>query len=328
MAIPAVLAGCSKDPELPYDLEGTLHTISVSVSKNTQHDLLLAAGTTDGDYYVRLDVPKYMGDYQSYFKEAQVLCVYTPVVGDTISAIAAEGISTLPADVKIDMPALCAKLGITSPMIGDKMQFTANVIHKDGTVVPGWTPVMGFNHRAPTILSMPDGSDFSYCATFTAAAPLQTSYFAGGNSVNWNGYDDLIEDLADQPVTVTAMAEIPAEVIKPGFTAEDYIGLTLGFDFLGLGVDAEFKFFINKRDYSVTAPTQAVAQATPGWIYSVYGEGGDLTFESFNGELNTQTNVLSFTALVRWYIEDGAYAGYTITWGTALPFEIDFSDVQ
>jgi hypothetical protein len=73
LAIPAVLASCSKEPELPYDLQGTVHSFAVSVSKSTQHDLLLNAGSTDGDFYVKLDVPQYMGDFTSYLKEVQLL---------------------------------------------------------------------------------------------------------------------------------------------------------------------------------------------------------------------------------------------------------------
>lgn len=326
LAIPAILVSCSKDPELPYELEETIHTFAVSASKSTAHDLLLNAGSTDGDFYVKLDVPQYMGDYSSYLKEAQLLCVYLPVSGGVSSAIAAEGITTFPTEVKIDMPALCSKLGIASPKIGDKMQFTTNLIHKDGTVVPGWSSTMGFNFRAPSFFTMADGSDFSYCATFVAAAPLQAAYYNGGNSVVMTGYDDWIEDDASQNVTVTKMATIPAEVIKSGFSAEDYIGLEIGFDYLGLGVPAKFQLFINKKDYSVSAPSQDVAKASAGWVYSVYGEDGPLAFESFSGELDTQTNKLTFNVICRWYIKGGAYDGYSLTWGN-LAFEIDFSDV-
>jgi hypothetical protein len=52
LVIPALLISCSKDPELPYDLDGTLHTFAVSVTKSTKYDLLLDAGSTGGDYYV------------------------------------------------------------------------------------------------------------------------------------------------------------------------------------------------------------------------------------------------------------------------------------
>ncbi|MBR6369694.1 MAG: hypothetical protein IKS24_01295 [Bacteroidaceae bacterium] len=326
LAVPAILVSCSKDPELPYELEETIHSFAVSAAKSTAHDLLLNAGSTDGDFYVKLDVPKYMGDYSSYFKEAQLLCVYTPASGGVSSAIAAEGITTFPTEVKIDMPALCSKLGIASPKIGDKMQFATNIIHKDGTVVPGWTSTMGFNNRQPTILSMADGSDFSYCATFIAAAPLQTAYYNGGNTVVMTGYDDYIEDEASQDVTVTKLATIPAEVIKSGFTGEDYIGLEIGFDYLGLNAPAKFQLFINKKDYSVSAPSQDAASAYEGWVYSVYGEAGSLVFENFSGELDTQTNKLTFSVLCRWYIEGGDYDGYSLTWGN-IDFVIDFSDI-
>ncbi len=307
MAIPAVLAGCSKDPELPYDLEGTLHTFSVSVSKNTQYDLLLAAGTTDGDYHVRLDVPKYMGDYQSYFKEAQLLCVYTPVVGEVTSAIAAEGITSFPADVKIDMPALCAELGIPSPMIGDKMQFTANVIHKDGTVVPGWSPVMGFNHRAPTILSMPDGSKYNYCATFTAAAPLNETHFAGGNTILCTesaGSD--YEASYGAGITRMASADIPAEIYGSDFTADDIIGLIITFDWYGWGYDEQMKVYINKKDYSVSIPDQVVGQTDENfYYYGTYPYLGEFRFTNANAELDTKTSKLYVTMNAAWIIELG-----------------------
>lgn len=327
LAIPAVLASCSKDPELPYDLEGTTHTFAISVTKATEYDLLLNAGSTDGNYYVKLQAPENMGDFSSYLKEVQVLCVYTSVSGDVSSAIAAEGVTSIPAEVKIDMPALCEKLGIPSPTIGDKMQFTANIIHKDGTVVPGWTSTMGFNFRAPTFFTMADGSDFSYCATYTAAAPLQQTYYQGGNTVGMIAYDDMVEDYVSTTVDVAKVATIPDDVIKPGFTAEDYIGLELSFDLFGYGKPAKFTVYINKKDYSVYAPNTTVAEADPSWILSMYGTGGPINFTGFNGELNTLTNVLDFVVTARWTITEGVYTGYSLGWGT-VEYVIDFSDVQ
>lgn len=330
LSIPAVLVSCSKDPDLPYDLEGTTHTFAISVTKATQYDLLLNAGNTSGDFRVNLAVPKYMGDYTSYFKEAQLLCVYSPAGKDTAySVIAAEGITELPSEQKIDMAKVCSGLGIDAPGLGDKMQFVANIVHKDGTIIPGWSPVMGLNYRAPSFLTMPDGTDFSYFASFVAAAPLDSIYYVGGNSVMMNGYDDMIEDQADQVVTVTKLAEIPANAVKSGFTAADYIGLEIGCDFLGLGVPATFKLFINTRDYSVSAPDQEVGKATPTWIYAEigYGEDGPLSFNSLQGELNTSTNQLSFTTSVSWSIVGGDYDGYSVGWGKC-EFVIDFTDVQ
>ena len=329
LAIPAILVSCSKDPELPYELEETIHTFAVSASKSTAHDLLLNAGSTDGDFYVKLDVPQYMGDYSSYLKEAQLLCVYTPVAGGVSSAIAAEGITTFPTEVKIDMPALCSKLGIASPKIGDKMQFTTNLIHKDGTVIPGWTPTMGFNYRAPSFFTMADGSDYSYCATFQAAAPLQTAKYVGGNNVLFT--ESLASDYeASYPAAVTRLAskDIPANVVGAGFTADDYIGLKLVFDWYGLGCDVEFYIYINAKDYSVTIPNQVVYKTDASFYYNVaygYGEKGEIRFYNASGELDTQTNILTFSMNANWDILAGAYNGMTLGFGSDN-YQIDFSE--
>ena len=80
-ALPLFVISCDKQ-ELPYDLEGVTHTFGISVDKVTTADLLLGAGPTDGNYKVALSVPEHMGDYTTYFKEAELLCVYTPASGN------------------------------------------------------------------------------------------------------------------------------------------------------------------------------------------------------------------------------------------------------
>lgn len=327
LAIPAVLASCSKEPELPYDLEGTLHTFAVSVTKSTQHDLLLNAGSTTGDYHVILSIPNNMGDYSSYLKEVQLMCVYTSVSGTMSTAIAADGITAFPADVQIDLAALCSDLGIAAPTIGDKMQFAANIVHKDGTVVPGWSSTMGFNYRAPSFFTMPDGSKFSYCATFTAAAPLQTAKFAGGNNVLFTeSLGSAYEASYPAAVTRLASADIPEEIIGAGFTADDYIGLKLEFNWYGLS-DIEFYIFINSKDYSVNIPEQLVSKTDQTFYYDVYYENGgtgEIWFYNASAELDTQTNILSFTMNAEWDISTGAYAGAYISFGSDA-YEIDFT---
>lgn len=323
LAIPAVLASCSKEPELPYDLQGTVHSFAVSVSKSTQHDLLLNAGSTDGDFYVKLDVPKYMGDYTSYLKEVQLLCVYTAVNGDVSSAIAAEGIKTLPTEAKIDMVSLCDKLGIASPSIGDKMQFTANIIHNDGTVVPGWTSTMGFNYRNPTFMVMPDGSSFSYCATFTAAAPLNETLFAGGNTIQCTeSVGSANEASYGAGITRMATADIPAEIYGNDFTADDIIGLIITFDWYGWGYDEQMKVYINKKDYSVIIPDQVVGTTDENfYYYGTYPYLGEFKFSNANAELDTQTSKLYVTMNAAWIIELG-----TLSFGSD-DYIFDFSTV-
>lgn len=325
LVIPALLISCSKDPELPYDLDGTLHTFAVSVTKSTKYDLLLDAGSTGGDYYVKLEVPQNMGDYSSYFKEAQLLCVYTPDSGAIKSAIAVEGITTLPAEVKIDMPALCNKLGITAPEIGDKMQFTVNIIHKDGTLVPGWTPTMGFNYRGPSFFKIADGSKFNYSATFSAAAPINEAHFAGGNTIKCTESvgAGLYEASYGADVTRMASSEIPAEIYGTDFTADDIIGLIISFDWYGWGYQEKMKMYINKKDYSVIIPDQVVGQTDENFsYYSIYPYIGDFYFSNANAELNTQTSIVSVTMNAAWRIAIGSLSfgsdNYEFDFGTVL----------
>ena len=304
-ALPLFVVSCDKQ-ELPYDLEGVVHTFAISVDKVTSADLLLGAGTTDGDYKVALSVPEYMGNYTEYFKEAELLCVYTPASGDTVySAVAVSGIKELPCEVTIDMATLCQDLGIASPAIGDKMQFAANVIHKDGTLVPGWTPEMGFNFMNTTF------TDINY-ATYTAAAPLDVALYEAldGKTIKFTeslGGD--YETSYGALVTVLSASDIPASVIKDGFTAEDYIGLKLTYNWYAWGYNCNYCIYINKKDYSVSAPDQIVGVSDTNWYYAYYGEEGEYEFYSFKGELDTQTNVL--------YMQYNSY--WTITKSTAYP---------
>ena len=294
-ALPLFVISCDKQ-ELPYDLEGVTHTFGISVDKVTTADLLLGAGTTDGNYKVALSVPEHMGDYTTYFKEAELLCVYTPADGSGVkSTVAATGIKELPCEVSIDMVALCENLGIAAPAIGDKMQFTTNIIHKDGTVVPGWTETMGFNFMNPTFAS------FSY-ATYTAAAPLNVALYEGldGKTIKFTeslgtsgeaSYGALVTLLTEDEIT-------EAGVVKAGFTAADYIGLKLTYNWYGFGVNCNYCIFINKKDYSVSAPTQIVGDVSADIILNyIFGADygpGQFEFDGFIGELDTQTNVLMF----------------------------------
>lgn len=293
-ALPLFVISCDKQ-ELPYDLEGVTHTFGISVEKVTTADLLLGAGTTDGNYKVALSVPEYMGNYKEYFKEAELLCVYTPASGDTVySAVAATGIKNLPCEVTIDMAGLCENLGIAAPAIGDKMQFTTNIIHKDGTLVPGWTETMGFNFMNPTFAS------FSY-ATYSAAAPLDVAFYEGLNGKTIKFTESLgTSGEASYGALVTLLSEAEVEaagVVKAGFTAADFIGLKLTYNWYDMGYNCDYCIYINKKDYSVSAPTQDVADIDAALVEALFGANygsGKFQFANFLGELDTQTNVLIF----------------------------------
>ena len=102
---------------------------------------------------------------------------------------------------------------------------------------------------------------------------------------------------------VTLLSEediINAGVVQDGFTAADYIGLKLTYDWYGYGFNLEYCIYINKNDYSVSAPDQVVG--TSDWDWSGYGEEGYFEFYSFSGELDTDNNVLNMEYSAVWII--------------------------
>ena len=236
------------------------------------------------------------------------------------SAVAATGIKNLPCEVTIDMVALCENLGIAAPAIGDKMQFTTNIIHKDGTVVPGWTETMGFNFMNPTFAT------FNY-ATYTAAAPLDVALYEAldGKTIkfteSWGteyevSYGALVTLLSEDEITA-------AGAVKAGFTAADYIGLKLTYNWYGFGVNVNYCIYINKKGYSVSAPVQDVADTDESLVMwgdpygAAYGPG-TYQFVNFIGELDTQTNILIFQNVAYWNVSAG-----TLSFGGDV-YKVDF----
>jgi hypothetical protein len=221
------------------------------------------------------------------------------------------------------MVALCENLGITAPAIGDKMQFTTNIIHKDGTLVPGWTETMGFNFMNPTFAS------FSY-ATYSAAAPLNVELYEALDGKTVQFTESLGSDYQatyGALVTLLTAEEIEvAGVVKAGFTAADYIGLKLTYNWYGYGVNCNYCIFINKKDYSVSAPTQIVGDVSADIILNyIFGADygpGQFEFENFIGELDTQTNVLTFqhAAWVNVSVGSGSFGSdlYKVEFGVEL----------
>lgn len=300
--LPLFIVGCDKQ-ELPYDLEGVTHSIAVSVSKEVGSDLLLSAGSTEGNYKLVLELPANQGEYKSFFKEAQILCVFTEKGKPTRSVVVKEGITSLPATVSLNLADVCAKLDITAPQLGDKMEFTVNVVHKDGTVIPGWSELMGYNNRNVTYLQMEDGSKYNYCATYAAYAPLDLTKFVDRTVTFTESVGSPYEASYDAAVSI--LEEISDEVVTAGFTKEDYIGMKLTFDWYGMGQNIDYCIYINKKDYSVSAPTQNV---NTDWTYPYYTEAygyGTLQFLAFDGSLDTETNVISYTATAYWIVSAG-----------------------
>ena len=100
---------------------------------------------------------------------------------------------------------------------------------------------------------------------------------------------------------VTLLSEediINAGVVQDGFTAADYIGLRLTYNWYSYGVNCNYCIYINKKDYSVSAPSQIVgdvsAEIILNYIFGTDYGPGNFQFANFTGEFDTETNVLTF----------------------------------
>ena len=131
---------------------------------------------------------------------------------------------------------------------------------------------------------------------------------------------------------VTLLSEediINAGVVQEGFTAADYIGLKLTYNWYAFGYNCNYCIYINKKDYSVSAPEQVVAVTDPNFVYNVmygYGDAGNFVFYGFNGELDTQTNILTMVHNAEWDITVGPYTGAYLGFGSDT-YKIEFGEI-
>ncbi len=118
-------------------------------------------------------------------------------------------------------------------------------------------------------------------------------------------------------VNVMNKEDIPTEKIEQmgmvNFNFEDYICLQLTYNWYGFGLDCKYYIFINRYDYSVFAPAQFVADIDEDLVTSLLGSNygpGKFQFANFEGELDSQTNTLTFQNLAAVTVSVGnAYFG-------------------
>ena len=281
-----VMAGC--EPKLPYDLEGTEHCVILNINKVAGSSTTLSTDKSQGDYQVLLTVPEQQGDI-SMLKEAQVMAVYTDGAKNKKSAIVAEGITSFPATVKLNMTDVCSKLGVANIEIGDRLEFTPCSTLKSGTQVNGWSELSGFNYQGSTGWAMADGSSYSFRVSYTAFAPFHKEKFQG-NAVPFmddSGYADVCK--------VTQISEMPdASAIPVGVSESDLVGLKVeGNIFFGGDV---FYLWINTQDYTLVMPDQVIC---PNFTYGAYGTY-DAIASKCEGEVDTLNNELSFYFYSLW----------------------------
>lgn len=159
--------------------------------------------------------------------------------------------------------------------------------------------------------------DITLYAQWEELSPLDESFYMAldGKTVKFTeSVGSYYEASYGALVTLLTVEEIEAAgVVKSGFTAADYIGLKLTYNWYGFGVNCNYCIFINKKDYSVSAPTQIVGDVSAdiilNYIFGVDYGPGQFEFDGFIGELDTQTNILLFqhTAYVNVSVGTGGF---------------------
>lgn len=131
---------------------------------------------------------------------------------------------------------------------------------------------------------------------------------------------------------VTLLSEediINAGVVQEGFTAADYIGLRLTYNWYGLGINCNYCIYINKNDYSVSAPAQNTGLTDENFIYHQqygYGEEGYYYFKDFSGSYDPQSTTLTMSFTANWNITAGQNANKYMSFG-ADTYKVEFGEI-
>ena len=131
---------------------------------------------------------------------------------------------------------------------------------------------------------------------------------------------------------VTLLSEediINAGVVQEGFTAADYIGLKLTYNWYSFGVNCNYCIYINKKDNSVSAPPQITGLTDENFIYHQeygYGEEGYYYFKDFSGSYDPLSTTLTMSFTADWYITAGQYANMHLQFG-ADTYKVEFGEI-
>lgn len=140
------------------------------------------------------------------------------------------------------------------------------------------------------------------------------------------------ESEAAYGVLVTLLSEediTNAGVVQDGFTAADYIGLKLTYNWYSYGVNCNYCIYINKKDYSVSAPAQNTGLTDENFIYHQqfgYGEEGYYYFKDFSGSYDPLSTTLTMSFTADWNITAGQYANMCLSFG-ADTYKVEFGEI-
>lgn len=202
----------SCDQDLPYPLEDVKNGVVIDIVRVGGTDGVLSAGTTTGNYKVKMSIPSQQGDY-SMLDHAQLLCVFTDVAGKSTSKVVVDNIKDFPVDITINLADVYAKFGKSNPSLGEVVYFTSNAVLKDGYLVAGWNEYSGFNNKTFTGWQV-DNRAYSYNVRYPVACALVLDDFVGDITINDPGFYE-----GEYAATVVKKSDTELEI--RGFLGED-----------------------------------------------------------------------------------------------------------
>ena len=195
----AIISGCKKD--LPYPIDEVKRGVLIDIVRAANTDPTLSNGVTSGNYKVRLVIPENQGDYSS-LKNAQLVAVLQKTNKSWVSAVVVDNITEFPVEIPIDIADVYSTLGLTAPTVGEILYFTTNAVLNDGSTIPGWTEIAGWNNIAFSGWQI-DGRNYSYNVRYSVVCPLNLDDFVGTCTVT---LDEWWENTPYQ-VTVTKASD-------------------------------------------------------------------------------------------------------------------------
>jgi len=249
----------SCDKKLPFPIDEVKRGVLIDVSRVSNTDGVLYDGITTGNYKIALTIPENQGDY-SNMKNAQLLAVLQDVDGKTTSKVVLDDLTQFPQEINLNISDIYSKFGQSVPIVGQVLYLTANVVMKDGSVIPGWTEYTGFNNVAFGGW-MIDGRGYSSNVRYAVVCALVLDDFVGTCTVTLDDW------WGDTPY--------PVEVTKISDTQLSIDGMFDGY------AEKPMIINVNPVDYSIAIPKQILAPnsgmdwwGNPGYSnFSLEGSG-------------------------------------------------------
>lgn len=257
MTLSLLFVAMSCDKDLPYPIDEVKRGVVIDLSRIPGTDGVLSDGLTDGDYKIKLTIPKQQGDY-SFMKHAQLLAVLQGTDGKYKSVVVVDNITEFPVELNIDIADVYKKFGLETPKLGENLTFTTNTVLNDGAVIEGWDPIIGFNNKAFSGWQV-DGRAYSYSVRYPVACffdddPITGTFIGSFKMTETSQYGNDSYD-----VTLSHNPNLPdAKDIPVGVTASNLFGIDISPispNIWAPGKDSITVWF-NSEDHSLIIPDQ------------------------------------------------------------------------